>query len=438
MDSPRRRERVKTCQRCGREYQGGGNKFCHLCGEEFVGTCAKCGKEFPNPYGVRKKCLECHKRKKKPTFTEGKACAVCGKGFIPRSASHAYCSEGCFAMRFGKAVCPQCGKGFVRAREGQIHCTSKCAMEAKHEASKRPCLVCGKTLSHRDDRKNKYCSKECADRARAMRAKMVVCPVCGKEFKGRMRKGQMQKYCSPECQRKGQRKREDKICQTCGRTFHPHSMSKGLFCSRECSGVSLRAKSCPICGKWVPSGKTYCSEKCAATMHAGLTYEAEFDSILKAYDSVSEDIAQREFLTRICEVCGAGFVASVHNQVCCSDACSRRRDNMRSEKRIYRNGIPDLSVTLTRLFVRDGGRCRGCGMLMTLEGEGNEDDYPSIDHIVPLARGGLHTWDNVQLLCRRCNWEKGDSLMGKRASAEGAWFRVGWMNYSAIGQNPPH
>lgn len=25
-------------------------------------------------------------------------------------------------------------------------------------------------------------------------------------------------------------------------------------------------------------------------------------------------------------------------------------------------------------------------------------------------KGGLHQWDNVQLACRRCNWEKGDQM----------------------------
>ncbi len=30
-----------------------------------------------------------------------------------------------------------------------------------------------------------------------------------------------------------------------------------------------------------------------------------------------------------------------------------------------------------------------------------------VDHIVPLALGGTHTWNNVQLLCRACNGAKG-------------------------------
>jgi 5-methylcytosine-specific restriction endonuclease McrA len=34
--------------------------------------------------------------------------------------------------------------------------------------------------------------------------------------------------------------------------------------------------------------------------------------------------------------------------------------------------------------------------------------YPSIDHILPLSKGGAHTWDNIMLAHRQCNWLKGD------------------------------
>ena len=33
---------------------------------------------------------------------------------------------------------------------------------------------------------------------------------------------------------------------------------------------------------------------------------------------------------------------------------------------------------------------------------------PTVDHIVPLSMGGEHEWDNLQLLCKRCNTSKGN------------------------------
>jgi 5-methylcytosine-specific restriction endonuclease McrA len=34
----------------------------------------------------------------------------------------------------------------------------------------------------------------------------------------------------------------------------------------------------------------------------------------------------------------------------------------------------------------------------------------TLDHIIPLSKGGTHTWDNVRPAHRRCNELKGDRL----------------------------
>jgi 5-methylcytosine-specific restriction endonuclease McrA len=58
---------------------------------------------------------------------------------------------------------------------------------------------------------------------------------------------------------------------------------------------------------------------------------------------------------------------------------------------------------------RDEGKCRWCGATDTLE---NPLEY---DHIHPWARGGENTAENIELLCRRHNLEKGDGV-----------YRFGW------------
>lgn len=52
------------------------------------------------------------------------------------------------------------------------------------------------------------------------------------------------------------------------------------------------------------------------------------------------------------------------------------------------------------IFSRDGGRCQYCG-----------DTAESIDHVVPRAKGGEHTWENVVAACRPCNVHKRDRLL---------------------------
>ena len=49
------------------------------------------------------------------------------------------------------------------------------------------------------------------------------------------------------------------------------------------------------------------------------------------------------------------------------------------------------------VYQRDGHKCRHCGIGENL----------SVDHIVPWSRGGEHSMDNFQTLCRSCNSRKG-------------------------------
>jgi len=55
-----------------------------------------------------------------------------------------------------------------------------------------------------------------------------------------------------------------------------------------------------------------------------------------------------------------------------------------------------------KIFVwkRDDGKCTKCGSRENLE----------FDHIIPLAKGGSNTARNLQLLCAKCNREKGANL----------------------------
>lgn len=34
----------------------------------------------------------------------------------------------------------------------------------------------------------------------------------------------------------------------------------------------------------------------------------------------------------------------------------------------------------------------------------------SVDHIVPVSKGGMNTWENIQITCDHCNIQKADQL----------------------------
>ncbi len=59
------------------------------------------------------------------------------------------------------------------------------------------------------------------------------------------------------------------------------------------------------------------------------------------------------------------------------------------------------------------GVCQACGK-EGLSPLSDEDKYlASMDHIIPLSRGGSNDDDNVQLLCLPCNLSKGQMTMGE-------------------------
>jgi len=74
-------------------------------------------------------------------------------------------------------------------------------------------------------------------------------------------------------------------------------------------------------------------------------------------------------------------------------------DEGKDAKRPRRESIPDDVKLL--IWERDRGQCVKCGSNEKLE----------FDHIIPLSMGGSNTARNLQLLCERCNREKGGRLV---------------------------
>ena len=61
-------------------------------------------------------------------------------------------------------------------------------------------------------------------------------------------------------------------------------------------------------------------------------------------------------------------------------------------------------VTYSELRVRDGGDCYLCGRFITRRSV-------SMDHVIPVSRGGNYTRENLRLAHARCNGIKGDRLL---------------------------
>ena len=186
-------------------------------------------------------------------------------------------------------------------------------------------------------------------------------------------------------------------CNVCGSAF-------------DASMVSIRKGHkvcCPICEA---KGK----EERNAIIKRQKLKEAEAKVEAKHRKRLEQAI-QSEARKHPCVICGKLTVY----KYCCCGKCSRKRNNNIKEVRRrakLRNAIVDKDITLESVYRRDRGVCYICGGLCNWNDREVRDEcvvcgnsYPSLDHVIPLAKGGLHEWGNVRLAHRVCNSLKADN-----------------------------
>lgn len=138
---------------------------------------------------------------------------------------------------------------------------------------------------------------------------------------------------------------------------------------------------------------------------------------VKAQERKAEEERKRAERKHHCPVCGE---LTIRNKYCSVD-CAKKADNKRRDfnrRMKLMSAMVDKDITVEGLYRRDSGTCYLCGRKCNFEDYTVRDGafiagdwYPSIDHVIPLAKGGLHSWDNVMLAHRRCNSEKSDKTI---------------------------
>ena len=133
---------------------------------------------------------------------------------------------------------------------------------------------------------------------------------------------------------------------------------------------------------------------------------------------------------RSCTECGATFLAYPHeiNRRCCSGGCARSAtastirerfgDHTTTRRERYARAGKARRLRLRRatlekidratVFERDDWCCLLCGEPTVRDAVVPHPLAPTIDHIIPIARGGTHEYGNVQTAHFRCNSRKRD------------------------------
>jgi 5-methylcytosine-specific restriction endonuclease McrA len=226
-----------------------------------------------------------------------------------------------------------------------------------------------------------YCCIQCKHRAsnRRRRGKPIAdngpqptsCPVCRASLEGRRRNTQ---YCSEPCAQraKGRRKRGQKVED------------------------NANAKICMHCGDPIEAGShrqtaKFCSRRCSLNFHCALYAERRRPVLLRRCLVCAEDIPPGDNLRK----------------KYCSPACRDRRNRPADVVFRYVNArrarlAGATARPLPKRLVRRlrAAACTYCGK-----------PGGTVDHVVPLSRGGQHAEGNLVPACRSCNSSKADKLL---------------------------
>ena len=212
---------------------------------------------------------------------------------------------------------------------------------------------------------------------------MRVCPVCDTQFPEGRGRTAIKKYCSAKC------------------------LSKDAY-QRE---IARRAKKCPVCDQTgVRADAVTCSRTCFA----------QYELMMKPKDLVLyvprptrprklKTVKPRTFVAGNCMDCGDSFVSVTSFPTkYCSIRCGRRAADRR------RSAVKKMqfveNVYRHIVFARDGYICQLCKQEVDRSLHNQHPMALSIDHIVPLSKGGLHSMGNVQTAHHLCNAIKSDRL----------------------------
>lgn len=175
--------------------------------------------------------------------------------------------------------------------------------------------------------------------------------------------------------------------------------------------LSLFAGYCAICGKpLMKAGTKYCSRECA--LEAGRRKYAE----KYGYD--------RNAI--VCQDCGCTFSTDRHRgpkPKRCPTCEEKHKREVKRINRRYGNTLNARGRYWTRItgaayepinpdvvFERDDWTCYLCGCELSERDGDVRDNYPTVDHVIPLSHGGAHTYDNVRACCHTCNSYKGATM----------------------------
>lgn len=246
-----------------------------------------------------------------------------------------------------------------------------------------------------------------------------ACSICGRAFIVKDENGQ--KYCSDDCRRVASHRTNENandngVAEKIGAKFPDWEYIGGYTGSD--GTMVIRHKVCGFTTMKSCVTLRHNQPECFLCKHLEIKQRKEREKEIQAkqiearrfYQPVKKVKVQR--MTE-CKVCGSFFFND--RKTYCSDECARKGANhyhdMKKRKRMRDSWTEESkTISLDKLFDRDGGICWLCGKACDIEADPNSNNYPSIDHIVPISLGGKDEWQNIKLAHRICNSLRGNAV----------------------------
>ena len=207
-------------------------------------------------------------------------------------------------------------------------------------------------------------------------------------------------------------------CRKCGGTFE-----RQFHIFRDVvNGTWSSQNECPLCRQDRQEEERIKRQEERSKQKEHDAQEREWQRAERHSRAVDEELAKR-LAIHVCKNCGKEYcqmITGYNSKTYCSEKCQERWYSRRASEKRYKKLMSrrhDTDISLELLYKKEHGVCYLCGSVCDWS-DGEERDgtfvaggnYPSIDHVVPVAKGGTHTWDNIRLACRRCNIVKRDRI----------------------------
>ena len=233
-----------------------------------------------------------------------------------------------------------------------------------------------------------------------------TCPICGTSMEGR---APYAITCDRKCKRKYDRQRPSHTAQV--ERYKEARKNAGTL-------GKVMSKQCVKCGNYgVRPDSLHCSLACKCD-YANTKEVALYVAPPKQATLPPTEIPgwkKQVFVAGECPECGRYFVGpSKPGQLkFCSGDCSYRhhKRNAKHRRRALVKATRAGYVYRFEVYKRDNFTCKLCSLPIDMSLDRESNDAPSLDHIIPLSKGGMHTMDNLQTAHRLCNIYKSDLLM---------------------------